>query len=152
MPKLNWSMRKMEVSGGNGVKRQSWEAFQGTWKGRKNATVQVLLESGGNRNMMNQFCRTIPAIYSFFKSCPSQPGSLSRVKKTLHDHIIHGMLEPMASVGESLLFPAPKPRSGGTKILRVVKCIWHVAPKFQRARALLLFLLLNFAKAFANFA
>jgi hypothetical protein len=44
------------------------------------------------------------------------------------------------------------PRSGGTKILKVVKCIWHVAPKFQRARAVLLFLLLNFAKAFANFA
>ena len=31
----------MEVSGENGVKRRSWEAFQGTWKGRKNATVQV---------------------------------------------------------------------------------------------------------------
>jgi hypothetical protein len=44
------------------------------------------------------------------------------------------------------------PRSGGTKILRVVKCIWHVAPKFQRARAVLLFLLLNVAKAIANFA
>jgi hypothetical protein len=44
------------------------------------------------------------------------------------------------------------PRSGGTKILRVVKCIWHVAPKFKRARAVLLFLILNVAKAFANFA
>jgi len=26
MPKLNWNMRKIEVSGGNGVKRQ------GTWR------------------------------------------------------------------------------------------------------------------------
>jgi hypothetical protein len=55
MPKLNWNTRKMEVSGGNGVKRQSWEAFQGTWKGRKNATVQVpKFETYGSLIMTNQ--------------------------------------------------------------------------------------------------
>jgi hypothetical protein len=41
MPKLNWNMRKMEVSDGNGVERQRWEDFQGTRKRRKKTTVQV---------------------------------------------------------------------------------------------------------------
>jgi len=31
----------MEVSDGNGVKRQRWEDFQGTRKGRKITNVQV---------------------------------------------------------------------------------------------------------------
>ncbi|KAJ6928902.1 hypothetical protein NC652_012917 [Populus alba x Populus x berolinensis] len=47
----------MEVSGGNGMKRQSWEAFQGTWRleGKKECNG-----SGETRKRCEDFSRCDP--------------------------------------------------------------------------------------------